>query len=45
LQRPLDDLDGAHDTGAEATRLGEYYFHRQYLFRLSAAAMRHEHAA
>ncbi len=28
LQRPFDDLDGAHDTGAETARLGEYHFHQ-----------------
>ncbi len=27
LQRPFDDLDGAHDAGAETTRLGENHFH------------------
>ena len=28
LQRPFDDLDGAHHTGAKSTRLGEYNFHQ-----------------
>ena len=28
LQRPLDDLDRAHDAGAKAARLGEYHFHQ-----------------
>ena len=28
LQRPFDDLDGAHHAGAEAARLGEYHFHQ-----------------
>jgi hypothetical protein len=27
LQRPLDDLDGAHHAGAETARLGQIYFH------------------
>jgi hypothetical protein len=28
LQRALDDLDGAHDAGAETARLGKYHFHQ-----------------
>ena len=28
LQRALDDLDGAHDAGAKAARLGEYDLHQ-----------------
>ena len=28
LQRPFDDLDGAHDAGAKTARLGEYHFHQ-----------------
>src|ERR1700683_4768356 len=28
LQRPFDNLDGAHHAGTEATRLGENSFHR-----------------
>jgi len=35
LQRPFDDFDCAHDTGAKTARLGEYHFHQdlQNLFR------------
>ena len=38
LQRPLDDLDGAHDAGAEAARLGEDHFHRQNTFPIHKPA-------
>ena len=29
LQRPLDDLDGAHDAGAKTAGLGENHFHQR----------------
>jgi hypothetical protein len=28
LQRSFDDFDGAHDSGAKTTRLGQYHFHQ-----------------
>src|SRR6185312_15834930 len=38
IERALDDLDGAHDTGAEAAWLGENDFHRAPPFRLALAS-------